>query len=591
MFNFYCRCLPIVVTIACIFNLNAQSYRSSQRHKAPVAYQDNRVPGGMIAEGPQAKTVVRFAPKANHVVETPISASSDKAAVVDKENPWPAIQARSKNAVIQVFTQIAQFNWFEPYKGPAHGEATGSGFFINEKGYLITNAHVVSQTVALSIQLPSMGKERLDVEVIGVSFDRDMALLKLKDEAREKLIKALGKITYLSLGDSNKVSRASRVMLMGYPLGQESLKSTVGVVSGIEHVNNRQHIQMDAPMNPGNSGGPAFNSDGEVIGINTGAIFEAQNVAYMIPINELKVALDQLFAREHEENKLVRKPLLGFFLHPASPELTDYLGNPQPGGAYVPTLYKESPAAKAGIKKGDMIYEMNGNRIDVYGEMLVPGGDEKVPFLDYLAYLPDGKPVHVVVYRSGKKLEFDVDFNQKFVPVIRHVFPDFESIDYEVFGGLVVMQLTMNHLQLMSAGDPDLCFYQLPKNQLEPALLITSIIPDSAAQRSRVLGSGAIIKEIDGVKVKTLEQFRNVIRENADKPFLKIRLRSGIVAALSTRQILCDEPRLSVINRYPLSELTKELLDHVKQKETRLTCPKLVPTPEPHAPIKLNIPG
>ncbi len=100
--------------------------------------------------------------------------------IVTKNDPWLAVQPKVKDTVVQVFSQVGEFNWLEPYKTPNQSEGRGSGFFINEDGDIITNAHVVDQAKAVSIQIPSLGKEQFEVEIIGVSFDRDIALLRLK---------------------------------------------------------------------------------------------------------------------------------------------------------------------------------------------------------------------------------------------------------------------------------------------------------------------------------------------------------------------------------------------------------------------------
>ena len=163
-------------------------------------------------------------PKCTEIVKT----------IITKENPWESLQPQIKDTVVQVFSQIANFNWVEPYKTPNQGQATGTGFFINERGDIATNAHVVDEAKAVTIQIPSFGKRIFDVEIVGVSPDRDMAILRLHDNEVEDIKKVLGKIPYLELGNSDEIKRASEVMTLGYPLGQQSLKSTTGVVSGRE---------------------------------------------------------------------------------------------------------------------------------------------------------------------------------------------------------------------------------------------------------------------------------------------------------------------------------------------------------------------
>ena len=117
-----------------------------------------------------------------------------------------------------------------------------------------------------------------------------LALLKVTDKGMAIIKQEIKKsIPFLVLGDSDLVNRADEVLAVGYPLGQASLKSTSGVVSGREHIGGKHLIQISSPINPGNSGGPALNLNGEVIGIASSGITSAQNVGYIIPVNELKM--------------------------------------------------------------------------------------------------------------------------------------------------------------------------------------------------------------------------------------------------------------------------------------------------------------
>src|SRR4029077_6348495 len=124
--------------------------------------------------------------------------------------------------------------------------------------------------------------------------DRDLALLRLKPEELQLIKETLGKVPMLQFGNSDKVSRAEEIMALGYPLGQQSLKSTTGVVSGREQIGGKYMIQISTPINPGSSGGPSINRCGEVIGVNTAGIMPAQNVNYIIPSNEVQLFIAQL---------------------------------------------------------------------------------------------------------------------------------------------------------------------------------------------------------------------------------------------------------------------------------------------------------
>ncbi len=497
-----------------------------------------------------------------HVSEpVPVCKSAEKLAF---GRVWPAIQARTKNAVVQIFSEIAQFNWLQPYMTPTQGEGAGTGFFIDTNGYLLTNAHVISQAQAVAIQVPALGKERLDAYIVGVSFDRDIALLRMTDESIKRIKDVLGTIPFIRLGDSNRVSRSDEIMTLGYPLGQEYLKSTVGVVSGRENIEFHQFLQIDAAINPGNSGGPSLDMNGDVVGINTANIPNAQSVGYIIPINEVKVILNDLYKLEGVKDKLLRKPSLSILYIIASSELNHYLGNP-PGGIYIVDVYKQSILYKAGVRKGDVLCEINGQKIDHYGQLSVAWCEDKIALENYVAYLKLGEPVHLVVYRNGARKEFNIKFDHSPLPAIRTIYPDFESVDYEVCGGMVIMELTRNHLPLLLQVAPTLIQFGEPKRQFEPALVITHVMPDSAAQRSRVLSIGSRIKEVNDEKVNTLEQLRKAIVKGADRGFLRIRTTDGIVAVFPFVQVLKDEPRLSFIYHYPISQTMQQLLRAYKQ--------------------------
>lgn len=483
--------------------------------------------------------------------------------IIDKNRPWAHVQSKLTNTVVQIFVQASQFNWLQPYMTPQQEEVSGSGFFINDKGYLITNAHVVSQAQAIAIQVPGLGKERLDAHIIGVCFDRDIALLRVSDEGCEQLRKELGSIPYLTLGDSNKVARGDEVMAIGYPLGQQSLKSTVGVVSGRENVEFRQYIQIDAAINPGNSGGPSVNLESEVVGINTAMIMGAQNVGYIVPINELKIVLDDLFTCEKCTEKLLRKPLLGIWYHSCTPELSAYLGNKQTGGVYIASVSKGCVMEKAGIKKGDVLCEINGRRIDWYGQLTVPWCEDKISLENFVFYLKLHEPMTVVVYRNGSRKELHFKFELGELPSIRMKYPDFEPIDYEVVGGMVIMELCGNHLSLLLNASPSLIRYGKPKNQLEQVLIITHVIPDSAAQRTRVIHPAMRIREFNGVEVHTLQELRQALKKSAKTGNIHVSVVDGALPAMAVlplKQVLRDEPRLSYIYHYPISTTIKELI-------------------------------
>lgn len=487
---------------------------------------------------------------------------SEDNGVYSSANPWEWIHGMAHNSVVQIFNYRSEFNWIEPYKTPAQGGASGSGFFIDQDGHLITNAHVVGQAQALFIQVPFFGKERFEVLIEGVCPQRDLALLKVKPDELDRIKVGLGgELPTLALGDSDKVARADDLLALGYPLGQQALKSTKGIVSGRENVEGSFMIQIDAPINPGSSGGPSLNKRGEVVGINTVMAIGAQNVGYIIPSNEVQLFLKQLeFGTLYHGMKILRKPFLGVLFNDSSENVALYLKNPLPGGPYVLGVYPNSPFDKAGIKKGDMIYQVDGHQLDYYGDIEVDWSEDKVSVIDYVSRLMLGKDIHIVYYRQGKRLETVVKFDFSGVPPVRMRHADYESIDYEVIGGLVVMELAINHIPVLVKNNPRLDRFVDFENQMKPVLILTHILNDSEAMRSRILYSGAIIAEVNGTPVSTLEEFRKVVKRGSDKEFLTVELEEHLFVALSVKRIKEEEYRLAHRNFYTVTPFAKEFI-------------------------------
>lgn len=477
---------------------------------------------------------------------------------VTVQQPWTKVQERVSNCVVQIIAQTAEVDILQPFKTPMQNGHCGSGFFISERE-IITNAHVADQAQFLWIKIPALGKAIIDVELVGISHDRDLALLRVTDQGLNLIKSVLGQVKYLELGNSDLVHRVDEVLALGYPLGQSSLKSTTGVVSGREHIGGRNLIQIDAPINPGSSGGPAMNLSGQVIGVTNSGIVAAQNIGYIIPVNELKMILDDL-----RKTLLLKRPFLGVLYNAGSHEMTEYLGNPLPGGCYVIDVYEGAPLYKVGIKPGDMLYEINGHRVDIYGDLNVPWSEDKISIIDYVAMLEVGQKVHVVFYRKGKKIEHSFNFDLATPAPIRKIYPGYEPIEYEVFGGMLIQPLAINHIPLLVNNAPGLAKYLKFEEQMKSALVVTHIVPNSQAQRLEVVTEGSIITEVNDQKVTTLDELRSVLKKSYDK-FVRIKTADGVFFVLSLPKVLEETEKLATIYKYPLSPFITEFLKSHKK--------------------------
>ncbi len=235
---------------------------------------------------------------------------------------------------------------------PQIGMAQGSGFFVSQDGYVVTNNHVVEN--AVEVQLVTDSGKTLDAKVVGTDPRTDLALLKVKDA---------GNYPYVQLSDA-KARIGDWVLAIGNPFGLGGTV-TAGIVSAqgrdIGSGPYDDFIQIDAPINRGNSGGPTFNQNGEVVGVNT-AIYSPSGgnvgIAFAIPASTVRQVVDSL-----KKDGTVARGFIGVQIQPVTSEMADAIGLKDAKGALVAEAQGNGPAAKAGIRRGDTITAVNGEAI------------------------------------------------------------------------------------------------------------------------------------------------------------------------------------------------------------------------------------
>lgn len=480
---------------------------------------------------------------------------------------WRSIQERIQDTVVQIIVQSAITDILQPYRIVEQRQNFGSGFFFNDNGDIITNAHVIIQAHAVWIQIPYFGKHIFDVEVVGMCPDRDVAILRLTEEGRQLIKNELGAIPYLFLGDSDLVCRSHEVLALGYPMGQHTLKSTIGIVSSAREGG---FIQTDAALNPGNSGGPLLNTRGEVVGINSAIIADANNIGYAIPINEIARIIKDLY-----KTKILPKGFLGAVFSHGSAPMTEYLNNPTPGGYYVLEAFEGGLAYKSGLRAGDMVYQFDHYPVDMFGEMSVPWSEDKISIPHYVSRLATGDVIHILAYRNGERKEFEIYFDFTEPYAIKTVYPEYEELDYEIFGGLVVMELTMNHIRHLAEYAPGLMSYADFQKRNDKVLLVTHIFSTSLVNRFRVVSIGNTIKTVNGVPVTSLREYREVLLNSANDRFLCFtfgdnvtKISNNLLVVLPMREIALQEKRLARENHYQVTALAEAIINSVELSQT-----------------------
>ena len=358
--------------------------------------------------------------------------------------------------------------------------ALGSGFIIDAKGIVITNNHVIQGAEDIIVRVN--GEDEFKAKVIGADPLSDIAVLQI--EAEETF-------TPVKFGDSDKARIGDWVIAIGNPFG---LGGTV--TSGIISARNRSiglsryedYIQTDASINSGNSGGPLFDMNGDVIGINTAILGRSGSIGigFSIPSNSAKIVIDQLI--EFGETK---RGWLGVRIQEVTQEIADIEKLDKPRGALVASVAENSPSEKAGIKSGDIILEFNGEPINEMKEL---------PMI--VAKTAVGKNVEVKIWRDKKeisktvllgRLETSEDFKASKEPE-----PTLKETEIE---NLKITVRKLNDEDIKSRGLP---------NQTT-GLVITKIANDSPLIKSLAVNS--IIIEAQKRKVRNENDLNKAIKE------------------------------------------------------------------------------
>jgi len=370
--------------------------------------------------------------------------------------------------------------FFHRFFGPMPRNFTrrslGSGVIIdNDEGYVVTNAHVIAHADKIVVTLGD-GRE-FDAKVVGSDEKTDVALLKIKSP---------GDLAVAKFGDSDAVHVGDWVVAIGNPFGL-SETVTAGIISAKGRVIGEgpyeDFIQTDASINPGNSGGPLVSTSGNVIGINS-AIFSQSGgnigIGFAIPINLVRSVVEQL--REH--GKVIRG-WLGVTIQPFTPELSQSFGLEKAEGALVAEVSKDSPAAKAGFERGDIIVEYDGKSI---------GQAHRLPTL--VAETAIGQKVPVVVLRNGERKTLDVTVGQMPENVAAAGGPpeaESEAGDW----GLTVANITPDVAQQLGLKETR-------------GVVVTGVANGSMAAEAG-LQPGDVILEVDRQKVQDVQEFRKAL--------------------------------------------------------------------------------
>lgn len=370
-------------------------------------------------------------------------------------------------------------------------QSLGSGFIVESSGYILTNAHVVADASEITVKLAD--KRSFKARVIGSDARTDVAVLKIEASGLPRV----------NIGDVNKLKVGEWVVAIGAPFGLENTV-TAGIVSAkgrnLPDENYVPFIQTDAAVNPGNSGGPLFNLNGEVVGINSQIYSRSggyMGLSFAIPIDVAMKVADELKAHGK-----VQRARMGVTIQDVTEELAKGFGLSKPGGALVNAVENDGPADKGGIRAGDIILKFNGQAVSSSSDL---------PRL--VSASRPGSSARVQVWRDGRTQELTMKLSELEQP-------DRASARREYRGKQGAEE----------GGRFGLAVQELPARQLRElgvkfALVVAS--SDGAAAKAG-LGEGDVIVGIGSLELTSMNQFKQKLASLKPGETVPLRvLRNG----------------------------------------------------------------
>lgn len=479
--------------------------------------------------------------------------SANVSTEADNDNDKLSAEQRRliKDAVVHVYVVKHTYDTLSPWNSETQ-KGSGSGLIV-EGGLILTNAHVAADATFIEVQRHGE-TERHEAEVVNISHEADLALLRPKEADLYKNIKPL------ELGDLPKMQQPIEVY--GFPIGGNTLSVTRGVVSRIEKQDyahtgeNLLAAQVDAAINFGNSGGPVV-SDGKVVGVAMQSGFLTENIGYMIPTPIIRHFLDDI-----KDNKTDGFGFPGFLVQSMENPAMRRKANlaPDQTGVLVYKVYADTPAAKDNlVREGDIITHIDGFNIQNNGSVEFRPGE----YIDYTHYVDLhqlGQSVKLTVLREGKPQEVTLllDKPGKDYLLVKPTTYD-KQPTYVIYGGFVFMPLNHNILKALDPVPVELSALsqEPPSKDRSEVVLMTKVLP-ADINKDYHHASNVVIAKVNGKPIKNFREFYEAM-ESSNENFTTLQADDGFQIIIEREEAKRKQPDLLL--RYGVSaDRSKDLL-------------------------------
>ncbi len=388
-----------------------------------------------------------------------------------------------------LFRQFFGGNGMQRQAPQSHREGgLGSGVIVSPDGYILTNNHVIDDATDVRVTLAD--RREFKGRVIGKDAKIDLAVVKID----------ANNLPAITVGNSSKMQIGDCVLAIGNPYGVGQTV-TMGIISatgraglGIEDY--EDFIQTDAAINPGNSGGALVNDRGELVGINTAILAEGgggnQGIGFAVPVNLARQVMDQIVEHGH-----VVRSYLGVSVQAVTPDIAKAMNLPSPDGALVSQVSEDSPAARAGLKEGDVILAINGTPVNEFNQLRMT-----------VSMMNPGDTANLKVFRNGQTTEFAVKVAEMPGEKLEKASVDHDHSDKSLEG------VQVQDLDAQTAR-------QLGLPGSTKGVVVTNVDPASQAAASG-LKEGDVIQEVNRKPVTNSQEFASALHKSEGESLLLV---------------------------------------------------------------------
>ena len=449
-----------------------------------------------------------------------------------KKNNLTDTALKMMNGVVQIQVEGIIEEENQSVMNPAikiPGVWLGSGFFVKHKnleGYIVTNAHVVRNASKIEVSSMLTSEERFEAELVGLvkKLEPDVALIKLKDEDLQRFKElASREIEYLELWQGPSPARGEQVKAIGYPMGMVEPNISGGeitnFVSGSEYTTER--FVTNAAINPGNSGGPSVSVNGQVVGLNTAVMVDAENIGFITPASFVKIIIENLLQKNEPHFAGI-----GGKLQKNADNFNSLLKQSEAKGLIVARIEANGFLEAAGIQARDVILSINGVEFDRHGIVIGKEGHFRHKNnYDVMKLVPIGDQVEVVYSRDGeiKTTNAKAMRNPEKGVVSRPIIDERKYI--EVFG-MIIQELSYEIIEAMRQIDANAQIDMLQTiDQEKPMLAVTHIHQGTQADDIE-WPVGELIVSANDEEIHTLNELQKILDNNKGGAVL-LQCRNG----------------------------------------------------------------